>query len=276
MRSESLQWTVLRAASLLAPSNQRGEWLEWWRSELWYVTRRGALLFCLGAFQDALWLRRNNLRPVRRTGVHPETPLSCLGFLASIATASLFTAIYLSGPLKTRSVYWHLSARDLPMGCIAMLMLSCLLLPTLAVGQAPTNGQTRWPTGLCQWIFLALKIALVQPILLCGFLIWILIAPRAPFAVFGLFAGWILVLRWVFTDQRRRCPVCLRLLTDPVRMGTPSQTFLEWYGVESMCSRGHGLLHISENSASYSGKQQWINLDSSWRGLFSKVTGLRQ
>ncbi len=47
----------------------------------------------------------------------------------------------------------------------------------------------------------------------------------------------------MITDQQRRCPVCLRLLTNPVRIGTPSRTFLEWYGAESTCSRGHGLLH---------------------------------
>jgi hypothetical protein len=68
-------------------------------------------------------------------------------------------------------------------------------------------------------------------------------------------------------DQRRRCPVCLRTLTDPVRIGSPSQTFLDWYGGESMCSRGHGLLQVSEISNSCSGNE-WLNLDPSWSGLF--------
>ncbi len=62
MKSEWLQHIILHVASLLAPSDQRAEWLEEWRSELWYVPRRGATRFCLGAFRDALWLRRNNLR----------------------------------------------------------------------------------------------------------------------------------------------------------------------------------------------------------------------
>ena len=79
----------------------------------------------------------------------------------------------------------------------------------------------------------------------------------------------ILALRWVITDQQRRCPVCLRLLTNPVRIGTPSRTFLEWYGAESTCSRGHGLLHVSEISSSYSEKPQWLRLGDSWSGLFS-------
>ena len=60
MTSEWLHCSILRAASLLAPSDQRDEWLNDWRSELWYIPRQGATQFCLGAFRDALWLRRNN------------------------------------------------------------------------------------------------------------------------------------------------------------------------------------------------------------------------
>jgi hypothetical protein len=125
-------------------------------------------------------------------------------------------------------------------------------------------------------MFLALKIALVQPILLCGLLVWILIAPVAPFALLGILAAWILVLRWVLTDQQRRCPACLRLLTNPVRIGNSSQTFLEWYGNESICAHGHGLSQVPEISAIYSAEQQWVSLDGSWRRLFSEVAGTRQ
>jgi hypothetical protein len=32
--------TILRVASFLTPATQRAEWLEEWRSELWYVPRR--------------------------------------------------------------------------------------------------------------------------------------------------------------------------------------------------------------------------------------------
>jgi len=117
-------------------------------------------------------------------------------------------------------------------------------------------------------MFLIVKIVMVQPVLLCCFMIWILIAPVAPFAPFGILGACILTLRWVFTDQRKRCPVCLRLLTQPVRIGTPSETFLEWYGAESICARGHGLMHTSEASASYSREAQWLGLDASWSSLF--------
>jgi hypothetical protein len=278
MKSEWLQHTTLRVASLLAPSEQRSEWLDEWRSELWYIPRRGATLFCLGSFRDALWLRRNNLSPVKRTRIHPDSPLSCLAFLATLAVVGFLVAFCLLGALKVRTTYWHLSARDLPACCVVTLVLSCLLSPAiLAVGRAPANRHPMpWPGRLRRGIFLALKIALVQPILLCGLFVWILTAPVAPFVPFGILAAWILVLRWVFTDQQRRCPVCLRLLTNPVRIGSSSQTFLEWYGDESMCSHGHGLLHAPEISASYSPKAQWLCLDGSWSSLFSAASRGRQ
>src|ERR1700683_3175569 len=100
MKSEWPQYAVLRAASLLAPSEQRAEWFEEWRSELWYIPRCRATLFCLGAFRDALWLRRNlseaeRPSPMTRTGIHLESPLNCLALLATLAAASLFIAVHL-------------------------------------------------------------------------------------------------------------------------------------------------------------------------------------
>jgi hypothetical protein len=279
MNSRWPQSTILRAASLLAPWDQRAEWLQEWRSELWYIPRRGATRFCLGAFRDALWLRRNKLSPVNRSLVHLESPLRCLAFLAILAAACLLIAVRLPGPqMGPRPT--HISARDLPAGCLAMLLLTCGFGPAVrvAMGRAAADSHpVPWPGRLRLGIFLLLKIALVQPILLCGFFLELALGPVAPIAPeLGVFAIWILTLRWVFADQQRRCPVCLRLLAGPVRIGNSSATFLEWYGAESMCPRGHGLLHVSETSASYSGKPEWLSLGDSWRELFSEPVGVRQ
>ncbi len=73
MDMEWLQATTLRVASLLAPRDQRAEWVKEWRSELWYIPPHGATRFCMGAFQDAFWLRRNNPSPKRRIGIHLES-----------------------------------------------------------------------------------------------------------------------------------------------------------------------------------------------------------
>ena len=271
MTNDWLPWVVLRTASLLAPGDRRAQWIEEWRSELWYIPRRRATLFCLGAFPDALWLRRNNFSPNGASpvtgGIHLESPLSCLALLTGLAAVSIFITLRLT-PCS------QLGARDLPGIFGGMFFLSSLLLPgTLWVLRAPANCRpVPWRSRLRRGIFLALKIVLVQPIVLCGFIIQILIGPLGGLFGLGIQAGIILALRWIITDQQRRCPVCLRLLSQPVRIGTPSQTFLEWYGAESICSRGHGLLQVSDRSASYAGLQ-WLGLDDSWSGLFVKSAG---
>jgi hypothetical protein len=271
MNSEWLQCTTLRVASLLAPGDQRAEWVKEWQSELWYIPRREATLFCLGAFRDALWLRRNNLSRVKRCGIHLGSPLSCLALLATLAAVSIFITITVRvpdlppGPLPPQRV------RDLPGACSVMLLFSCLLLPgTLRVWRAPAHRHSMpWPSRLRRGIFLALKIALLQPIMLCGLIVQLLLGRLGGLVGIGFDVAFILALRWVITDQQQRCPVCLRLLTNPVRIGTPSRTFLEWYGAESTCPHGHGLLHVSEMSSGYSEKPQWLRLDDSWAGLFT-------
>ena len=264
MRSQHL---ILRAASLLAPGGQRAGWLEEWQSELWYVPRRQATRFCLGAFRDALWLRRNSPR-----GVRFETPLRCLAFLAFLAAASAFIALHLPAP-RTMTASAHLRLRDLPEGFAGMLLLCCGYLPAmlLAMGRSAARPHpVPWRGRLRLGIFLALKIALVQPILFCAFAA----LGAMPLAPPALWMFWTLWCRWLLIDQRRRCPVCLRLLTNPVRIGTPSQTFLEWYGAESMCSRGHGLLQTPEISDSYSAGPTWLRLGDSW--IFPETAGMRQ
>ncbi len=71
----------------------------------------------------------------------------------------------------------------------------------------------------------------------------------------------VIAFRWTLIDQRRRCPVCLRLLTNPTRIGRQSQNLLGWYGTELMCSRGHGLPQAPEIATNWSGAQRWHHLE---------------
>jgi hypothetical protein len=119
--------------------------------------------------------------------------------------------------------------------------------------------------------FFAGKITLLLPVVIFGMLdaayliAWIAsVHVEAP----ALVAGWILSVRWVLRDQQQRCPVCLRLLINPVCIGQASQTFLGWYGTELMCAKGHGVLHVPEIPTSSSSATRWIRLDPSWSGLF--------
>ena len=129
--------------------------------------------------------------------------------------------------------------------------------------------RTMGATGLRRALFLAAKILLVLPIVAFGALdlgsVGGSVTPLyLDVALFGSF----LATRWIIADQRGRCPVCLRLLAHPVRIGESSRILLEWHGTELMCDRGHGLLYVPEWPAIWSGRNRWLDLGSSWSGLF--------
>ena len=154
------------------------------------------------------------------------------------------------------------------------LLLALLILPSttrLDVSLYPHCGH--WTTRaerLRWWAFLAAKAALLAPAVFFGTLDLIPIIAPAGLQPHATMIGYVLAFRWALRDQRRRCPVCLRLLGNPVRIGERSHIFLEWYGVELMCSRGHGLLHVAGAPTISFRSQQWLALDASWQGLFSK------
>jgi hypothetical protein len=76
----------------------------------------------------------------------------------------------------------------------------------------------------------------------------------------GLLAGFLLALRWTFEDQRRRCPECLRRVTNPVSFGCLSHTLLDWHGAEFVCPEGHGMLQVSATAASPYAPLHWVRL----------------
>src|SRR5258707_635925 len=102
MRTSSLDVAILRLAAMIVPGPQRTEWFDEWRSELWYAlqgSKRGeATKFCLGAFKDAVWLRRNNANPDEQRILWLRSPLQCFLFLAVAAGVSLFFASRLPWP----------------------------------------------------------------------------------------------------------------------------------------------------------------------------------
>ena len=260
-----LPYAILRAASLLAPSGRRAEWLKEWRSELWYIPSEDAARFCLGAFRDAVWVRRHQARAHRQL---LESPWTCIAVLVGAGCAALLAAICLPAPeLPVPGARLH--PRDLPGGCLAMLAMSMVFLPGIRLAMGPVRRSPHHARARTA-LFFALKFLLVQPVLLASFIVLLLTGPHIPILPqLFVFAIWGFTLRWVLLDQRRRCPVCLRLLGDPVRIGSASETFLEWYGGESVCLRGHGMLQEPEFAHSYSAARRWLDLDDSWRGLFS-------
>jgi hypothetical protein len=97
---------ILKMAAILVPRKARAEWLEEWRAELWHVwhicnqndgpaashQRKEITAFSLGAFKDALWLRRNHASSAQRQWFRPGMPSRCILTFAVLAIASLLIA----------------------------------------------------------------------------------------------------------------------------------------------------------------------------------------
>ncbi len=142
----------------------------------------------------------------------------------------------------------------------------------LAIIPSDSAGGHLRRIGPRRGLFLAAKALLVLPIVMFGSLDLASLGGSLSLLYLDLaLFGSIFAVRWINADQRKRCPVCLRLLANPVRIGESSRILLEWHGTELMCLRGHGLLYVPEWPALWSGRQQWMNLGPSWGGLFRET-----
>jgi hypothetical protein len=120
-----LEWAIcvlhaglLRAASLLVPGRLRAEWRLEWRGELWHVRQacarsdraswqgeREVAAFCMGAFQDALCLRRTGRQKRLPFSAMDGTAKQCLLALLAILAASYAIALLMPGVRAERSVW---------------------------------------------------------------------------------------------------------------------------------------------------------------------------
>jgi hypothetical protein len=171
----------------------------------------------------------------------------------------------------------HLLGRPLS-NVLLVLFLACIALPAtlpLSLSEAPVRrGHLPRATFTRRAAFLAAKLALVPPLVLLSSvaLTWgPAFSPNTAFLI-QFVTGvptLLFALRWLFHDQRQRCPECLRRLSNPARVGQASCNFLAWNGTELLCVRGHGLLHIPELPTSWFSTQRWLALDASWLCLFA-------
>lgn len=256
---------MLRNAALLVPAPERGEWLAEWKAELYYVNH-DATAFCFGSFRDALWLRRKSFN-VRRM-FNLDSPLRCVMLLTA---AAVLTSLCAFGFPSLKSLLEACSPSGIEQFALSFVGLyaeSLLVLATLnplELGQYPANRHA--PSLIvrpCRWIFLNVKIILLTSILLFAS---IALLPLFPPAGLILFFPWIAGLRWALADQKQRCPVCLHLLSNPTRIGNPTQSILGWYGTELICTRGHGLLYVPGAPTTWCSKQRWQYLDPTWSSL---------
>jgi hypothetical protein len=159
------------------------------------------------------------------------------------------------------------------------MLLAFLALPAItSVSMSETSFSSHkpsWPRRLCRWSFLCAKIALLLPIAYyvpLDFAYWHALAyPSAPeyIQLILSFSICLFGMRWVLLDQRKRCPVCLRRVSNPAQVGDASRTFLSWNGTEMICLGGHTLLHVPGMPTSWFSTQRWMYLDTSWDFLFA-------
>ncbi len=259
----TIHLAMLRCAAWLVPGALRADWLAEWSAELWHVRRaqeRRATGFCLGAFRDALWMRRN-CPPEARPAPWLESPGRCLGLLG------LAAAVCALASLRYQRPGMPLPVRG-PLG--AMLYLALMTVPIVAAITSLRLGSYPGQRNAWRWPFFAAKVALLLFIVFSGVLnLAALVGLKVTSGpIHCILIGNIAALRWALVDQRRRCPECLRLLAHPAHIGVPSQTFLEWYGTEFVCGKGHGLMHVPEIPTVSFRTQSWTHLDRSWSELF--------
>ncbi len=266
----------LRIAASIVPQTKRQEWQAEWVAELSSVYMRDAYAasqLIRGLFPDAIMMRQLHLQQ-RWAAIDWRAPGLCIRVLGG-AFAVLF-AISLAQPELRHLVFskWGHGA----FSCFVVLALFSL--PSTVVtsrygacdayrGDAATMGQ-RW----VRWRFLAAKLAFA--VLSCYLLA--VHVTRLFQHLLGTQADWLLMacgllfnvlaFTWALTDQRQRCPTCMRSLRSPARMGPPSWSLLASNATEEMCDRGHGLLHQPDWQTSWFENARWLQLDRTWRELF--------
>ena len=287
---------LLRIAGRLAPPPLRLEFRKRWNSRLsnlCILVDRGEVagrdgaelaLLCRDALSNAFWLRFSRAG-LRRWTLGPQ-------FVMALAVAgALLLALLSRGFQATRSIVdaaiewnieplWTIAPQyprydprgDLVVGHAVPIVLALAIGAALVAIGRLSLGRYGWR----YWLFLIVKIASV--IVLVPLLwiegsrwLWTQITPavlRAWVAGIGstlaFLGGFGLAVIWVFDDQRRRCPVCLRRLAHPVTMGSWASMF-DPVTTEFLCDEGHGALCLAESEIGDG--DRWVSLDASWRQL---------
>ncbi len=254
------------------------------------LTIGGSRVQLAGIVANGAWMLPGNvdawlLESASTLSALPPRPGFALARLTPTALASLPGSGYIRIPQRNAPLD-HLSCTPAtvhfpnPIGLfLFMIFLAALALPAIisvTMGEFQLSPSSLvFSKRLRHTGFLLAKITLILPLVWLASLDFAYASPSIglPMAqgiqgifsfVFGLAA-----LYWAVYDQRQRCPICLRRLTHPARVGQPSRNFLAWNGTELICEGGHGLLHIPELPNSWFGSQRWLTLDPSWSALFS-------
>ena len=276
------------AISVAVPWHQRLDWLAEWRSELWHLRNQRphgtacpqleSWSLMRGMLADAFWLRLEDLRQSREADSRRGSASRCLKMLGVAIGICFLLECALAGSWRAMfsATAIHFS------GCFVYVVLPASVIAFTTSNLRPRKCDRKRSrlTGLLsanlRWnLFLSAKVLLT---FVWGFLLSADITLLAHMAI-GHYADWvellstaliaILGLRWALLNQERRCQHCLRMLSEPTRVGFASRNFLDWNGMELYCAEGHGLLHVTEMEGSWCWYDLWVELDPTWHTLFS-------
>jgi hypothetical protein len=140
---------------------------------------------------------------------------------------------------------------------LSMLWLVVFSMPFVLAGNSLSLGRYRGPR---LWIFFASELTLLVIIVLFTVMDFGSMT-GAELRPHGFMVGFVIAFRWALKDQRRRCPVCLHRLTNPIVFGQPAHAVLDWYGTELICAEGHGMMHVPELPTSSYPEPEWVSLE---------------
>lgn len=291
---------LLRLASWICPAEVRDGWRRQWESGLrdwWILAERGELTnaatalaarYCRGAWADALerrFRREQILHTLRGPWLPIAAPLAVVAITALLSQGFpvlrhvINLMISFRPPPLVPRAHIHYDPRgDMIAAYVAPTVLALLISAMLLlISRLPLLA-----SGWRYWMHLAAKTLSIQAALIVlwfeggsalrSVLHWEALRVLGGGVVLAVLyvAGFGAATRWAISDQRRRCPVCLRLLDMPVSLGSWGSVF-DPATTELVCAGGHGALSLSERDTY--GSDRWTALDASWRELFESAPG---
>ena len=281
---------LLKLGAWLAPQHARAEWETCWNLRLfnlWILAERGELglrarpetiALMRAAWSQAFWLRYTRAE-LRRWLRGPWMPVATAGALAT-GLAILSRGYTATCEVVSATIEWqidppiigHDPRGNMVMGHLIPIAMAFTIGAALLLIGKHSLGRFGWR----YWLFFAFK-ALAMMTLIP--LAWTEAYPAITHQIsHELLRAWIagmgstlvflavfgISVIWILSDQRVRCPVCLRRLARPVTFGSWA-SMIEPVTTEFLCDEGHGSLSLGESEAG--ARNRWVVLDASWRGL---------
>ncbi|SDF69990.1 hypothetical protein [Terriglobus roseus] len=267
---------MLRIAGAIVPKGRRSTWHAEWVAEISYVyldDPAAADSLAQGLLPDAISLRKLDLQH-RWESIDWRSPAVCIKFLTG-CLAVLFAINFLQPHVRhLLSSIWGVWTFGTFVTLAIFAVPSTVVVSGYGACEAYRGDAASAWQRFARWRFLITKFVLAA---LCGYFLAVQVILLLPPVLKPLEGGLAIAcglifnaftMTWVFTDQRQRCPTCMRSLRHPAHMGVPSWSLLHANATEEMCDQGHGLLHQPEWRTSWFENARWVQLDRTWRELF--------